>query len=415
MRLVCEVCYKLAGLSFAQRSPLLNRCYTPRRLLPIFLHLNVSDNPLAFMTLSAGIQACFHLRRPAGWGAHAFVLEVDISLPGKGITAIFGPSGSGKSTFLRCIAGLERPDPGRLRVLDDDWQTDRKFLPTHRRPLGYVFQEASLFPHLNALGNLDYARKRADRAAGAGFTLERVVELLGIGHRLQQMPHELSGGERQRVAIARALLIQPRLLLMDEPMASLDDQRKAEILPYLERLRDELELPVLYVSHSVAEVTRLAHHLVVLEDGKVKTQGPLAKVLAGIDPPLLLGEEAGVVLEAQVVARDLRWHLVLVRFAGGELWVRDEGDAQGQAVRVRILARDISLSLHEQHDSSIANRLPGEVIALVADTHPAMCVVQLQIGASTLLARVTRRSADQLALAPGRRVWVQIKSVALVR
>lgn len=369
--------------------------------------------PLMVSTLD--IQSRFLLRRAAAPGAEAFVLDVDLTLPGKGIAAIFGHSGSGKSTFLRCIAGLERPQPGHLRVLGDDWQNERIFLPTHRRPLGYVFQEASLFPHLSAQGNLDYARKRADAHVGAGFTQERVVELLGIGNRLRQMPHELSGGERQRVAIARALLIQPRLLLMDEPMASLDDSRKAEILPYLERLRDELEIPVLYVSHSVAEVTRLAHHLVVLEDGKVKTHGPLAEVLAEVNPPLLLGEEAGVVLEAEVVARDAHWHLVLVRFAGGELWVRDEGDAEGKPVRVRILARDISLSLHEQQDSSIANRLPGEVVELAVDSHPATCLVQLRIGASMLLARVTRRSADQLALAPGRRVWVQIKSVALVR
>lgn len=362
------------------------------------------------LTNNPNIHAQFLLRRPA----RSFVLDVDISLPGRGITAIFGQSGSGKSTLLRCIAGLEQP-AGQLRVLGESWQTEGLFLPTHRRPLGYVFQEASLFPHLSAQGNLDYALRRADRSGGEGFTLSQVVELLGIHHCLRQMPHELSGGERQRVAIARALLIQPRLLLMDEPMASLDDQRKAEILPYLERLRDEIDLPILYVSHSVAEVSRLAHHLVVLDNGRVKTQGALTEVLAAIHPPLSLGEEAGVVLEAWVVARDPRWHLVLVRFAGGELWVRDEGDAEGQAVRLRILARDISLTLQEQRDSSIANRMQGEIIALVEDTHPAMCLVQLQIGPSTLLARITQRSADQLGIAPGLRVWVQIKSVALVR
>ncbi len=360
------------------------------------------------LTNNSDIHAQFLLRRPA----REFVLNVDINLPGRGITAIFGRSGSGKSTLLRCIAGLEQP-AGRLRVLGEDWQTERTFLPTHRRPLGYVFQEASLFPHLSAQGNLDYAHRRAGRRGR--FTRGQVVDLLGIDHCLHQMPLELSGGERQRVAIARALLIQPRLLLMDEPMASLDDQRKAELLPYLERLRDEIELPILYVSHSVAEVSRLAHYLIVLDQGHVTTQGPLTQVLAGIDPLLPLGEEAGVVLDAQVVVRDARWHLVLVRFAGGELWVRDEGDVEGQAVRLRILARDISLTLQEQRDSSIANRIQGEVIAVAEDAHPAMCLVQLQIGPSTLLARITQRSADQLDIAPGRRVWVQIKSVALVR
>lgn len=362
------------------------------------------------LTNNSDIRVQFLLRRPA----RAFLLDVDISLPGRGITAIFGRSGSGKSTLLRCIAGLEQP-AGQLRVLGENWQADGLFLPTHCRPLGYVFQEASLFPHLSAQGNLDYAHRRADRSGGGRFTQDQVVDLLGINHCLRQMPHELSGGERQRVAMARALLIQPRLLLMDEPMASLDDQRKAEILPYLERLRDEIDLPILYVSHSVAEVSRLAHHLIVLDEGQVKAHGPLTQVLAGIDPPLPLGEEAGVVLDAQVAARDERWHLVLVRFAGGELWVRDEGDVEGQAVRLRILARDISLTLREQRDSSIANRIQGEVIALAEDTHPAMCLVQLQIGPSTLLARITQRSADQLDIAPGRRVWVQIKSMALVR
>jgi molybdenum ABC transporter, ATP-binding protein len=362
------------------------------------------------LTHTYNIRAQFLLRRPV----RAFVLDVDISLPGRGITAIFGQSGSGKSTLLRCIAGLERP-VGWLRVLGEDWQAERLFLPTHRRPLGYVFQEASLFPHLSAQGNLNYAHRRADRSGGERFTQNQVVELLGIHHCLRQMPHELSGGERQRVAIARALLIQPRLLLMDEPMASLDDQRKAEILPYLERVRDEIDLPILYVSHSVAEVSRLAHHLVVLDDGRVKTQGPLTQVLTAIHPPLPLGEDAGVVLDALVAARDPRWHLVLVRFAGGELWLRDEGDAEGRAVRLRILARDISLTLQEQRDSSIANRLQGKVAALAEDAHPAMCLVQVQIGPTTLLARITQRSADQLGIAPGRRVWVQIKSVALVR
>jgi molybdate transport system ATP-binding protein len=367
------------------------------------------------MNSPSPIEARFLLHRPASGDDAGFVLEVDVTLPDRGVTAVFGPSGSGKSTFLRCIAGLERAQSGRLRIAGEIWQDIKIFVPPHRRPLGYVFQEAGLFPHLSAQGNLDYARRRADRSLGEGFTQERVVELLGIGHRLHQMPHELSGGERQRVAIARALLVQPRLLLMDEPMASLDDARKAEILPYLERLRDQLHLPILYVSHSMSEVSRLAHHIVVLENGRVKAQGPLAQVLANIHPPLMLGEETGVVLEAEVMTRDPRWHLVLVRFAGGELWVRDEGDAEGHTVRVRILARDISLALQDQQDSSITNRLPGEVIALVDDTHPAMCLVQVKVGDSTLLARVTQRSAHQLGVVPGRQLWVQIKSVALVR
>lgn len=367
------------------------------------------------MTLDSNIQMRFFLQRSAGSNESGFVLDVDLMLLGRGITAIFGHSGSGKSTFLRCVAGLERPQEGRLRVLGEDWQTERLFLPAHRRPLGYVFQEANLFPHLTGQGNLDYAIRRADRRDSQQFTLDQVVELLGIGHRLQQKPHELSGGERQRVAIARALLIQPRLLLMDEPMASLDEQRKAEILPYLERLRDELDLPIFYVSHSVAEVSRLAHYLVVLENGRVKAQGPLAQVLADIQTPLPFGEDLGVVLQAEVIARDAQWHLLQVRFAGGDLWVRDDGYAVGKSVRIQILARDISLALHEHSDSSISNRLQGEVVSIVEDRHPAMCLVQIKVGESILVARITRRSAEQLAVAPGQCLWAQIKSVALVR
>ena len=343
----------------------------------------------------------------------AFALDVDLELPGRGITALFGVSGSGKTTLLRCIAGLERTDDGFLTVNGETWQDGPRFRPAHRRALGYVFQDARLFPHLSVAANLDFGRRRI---AGdeRRVSLDHVIALLGIGHLLARQPERLSGGERQRVAIARALATSPRLLLMDEPLAALDYARKQEVLPYLERLRDELEIPVLYVSHAADEVARLADHLVVMDAGRVVAEGPLAETLARLDLPIRLGEDAGVVLTGAVVERDERWHLVRVSFAGGAVWVRDGGQALGQRVRVRILARDVSLAREPVQGTSIVNTLSGVVAELADDTHPALLLVRVQVGASSVVARVTRRSAVALDLQPGHPVWVQIKAVALI-
>jgi molybdate transport system ATP-binding protein len=353
------------------------------------------------------IVARFKLDRPG------FSLDVDLALPSTGITALFGHSGSGKTTLLRAIAGLERVPGGRLVVAGEVWQDAAIFLPTHRRPIGYVFQEASLFPHLTVRGNLDYGIKRTDRRpASADFS--HIVDLLGIAPLLDRKPDRLSGGERQRVAIARALLTQPRLLLMDEPLAALDLARKEEILPYLEQLHEELKIPVLYVSHAPDEVARLADHLVALDAGRVVAAGPLAETLARTDLPIRLGEDAGVVLDAVVAAHDPQWHLARVDFPGGGLWVRDKGIPLGRHVRVRILARDVSLALEKIEGTSIVNSLPAQVSALGDDAHPALCLVRLDCGGVPLLARLTHRSAAALALTPGMHVWVQIKAVALI-
>jgi len=227
--------------------------------------------------------AQFHMEWPG------FTLDLDLNMPARGVTAIFGHSGSGKTTLLRCIAGLERAPQGFLRFKGEAWQDERTFLPVHKRPLGYVFQEASLFPHLSVLGNLRYGLSRS-KAASSG-RLDQAVELLGIGHLLERKPDRLSGGERQRVGIARALAVSPRLLLMDEPLAALDMKRKHEILPYLERLHRTMDLPILYVTHSPDEVVRLADHLVVMEDGRVLAHGTLAETLPYIDLPLTMAEE----------------------------------------------------------------------------------------------------------------------------
>jgi molybdate transport system ATP-binding protein len=353
----------------------------------------------------AGIEARFQLDWPA------FGLDVDLALPAHGVTALFGPSGSGKTTLLRCIAGLERAPHGRLAVEGEVWQDERRWLAPHKRPLGYVFQEPSLFPHLTVMGNLRYGMKRAGGAQRV--SLDQAIELLGIAALLERKPDRLSGGERQRVGIARALAVSPRLLLMDEPLASLDLKRKREILPYLERLHDELEIPVLYVSHSPDEVARLADYLVVMEAGRALAAGTLADTLARLDLPIPLGEDAGVVLEASVAEIDRTWCLARVAFAGGSLWTRDHGLPVGRRVRVRVLARDVSLARAHPGESSIQNVLHGHIDALADDKHPGLTLVRIRIGAALMLARLTRRAAAMLALAPGQDVWVQIKSVAL--
>lgn len=360
------------------------------------------------------ISAQFFQRFMNSAGAPDFTLDVNVVLPGQGVTAIFGPSGSGKTSLLRCVAGLLKAERGSLRVQGETWQDEKKFLPTHKRPLGYVFQEASLFPHLSAAGNLAYAMKRASHPVDKDL-YERVLAVMSIEHILQRAPAELSGGERQRVAIARALLIQPRLLLMDEPLASLDTARKREILPWLERMHASFDVPVLYVSHAVEEVARLADNMLVLEAGSVVTQGKVSEVLSRIDPSFDLEEETGVLLQARVIERDERWHLARVEFEGGELWVRDGGEEPGQNLRIRILAKDVSLALAPHDDSSILNRLAVEIIEISQDKDEAMALLRLRVGKEYLLARVTRRSVEHLKLASGKKLWAQVKSVAIVR
>ncbi len=354
----------------------------------------------------SGIQARFQLNWPG------FNLDVDLDLPGRGVTALFGHSGSGKTTLLRCIAGLERVPAGRLVVDGEVWQDERHWLPTHKRPLGYVFQEASLFAHLTVMGNLRYGRRRISDAQRV--SLEQAIELLGIAHLLDRTPDRLSGGERSRVGIARALAVSPRILLMDEPLAALDLKRKQEILPYLEHLHDELDIPVLYVSHSPDEVTRLADHLVAMESGRVLACGPLADALTRLDLPIRLGEDAGTILDATVAEIDHAWHLARVEFTGGSLWARDQGLSVGRRVRVRVLARDVSLASESPGRSSIQNVLQGRVDAIADDDHPGLALMRIQIGDVMFLSRLTKRAAASLDVAPGKAVWVQVKSVALM-
>ena len=344
-----------------------------------------------------------------------FTLDLDLVLPARGITAIYGPSGSGKTTLLRCVAGLERAPEAQVRIAGATWQDSAQglFVPPWKRPLGYVFQEASLFDHLDVRGNLDFGRRRAG-AAGAAVDLDALIALLGIAQLLDRRPHQLSGGERQRVAIARALATQPRLLLLDEPLAAVDQARRQEILPWLERLRDELRVPMLYVTHSGDEVARLADHLVLMDAGSVQASGPLAETLARIDLPAVPGEEAAALLHGTIAERDARWQLAQVRFDGGALWIADAGLPVGRAVRVRVLARDVSLALAPPERSSIQNVLACTVRAVVPAGHPSQALVQLACGSSLLLARITARAVDTLQLQAGSTAWAQVKSAALV-
>jgi molybdate transport system ATP-binding protein len=353
------------------------------------------------------------LRLPRG----AFTLDVALDLPARGTSALFGPSGCGKTTLLRCLAGLERAPGGRVVVDGEVWQDDAAgvFVPVHRRAVGVVFQEASLFEHLDVRGNVEFGWKRL-APARRRVSIEQAVEWTGIGALMQRSPAGLSGGERQRVAIARALAVSPRLLLMDEPLAALDAARKAEILPAIEHLAGLSGLTIVYVSHAIAEVARLADHVVLMEAGRAVAAGAVGELLSRLDLPLPPGEDAGVVLLGEVGALDAPWHMARLDVPGASFWTRDPALPVGHRIRLRVLARDVSLSLAEQPGSSIANQIPAVVEAIADDTHPSQVLVRVRAhgGASVLLARVTRRSAQALALAPGLAVWAMVKSVALL-
>jgi molybdate transport system ATP-binding protein len=340
-----------------------------------------------------------------------FSLDAAFQAPGQGITALFGPSGCGKTSLLRSIAGLEPSARGYVSINGMVWQNDQRSMPAHQRELGYVFQEASLFPHLSVMGNLQFGRKRSH--AKAQIDLDALIDLLGIEPLLNRKPQSLSGGERQRVGIARALAVNPHLLLMDEPLAALDLPRKQEILPYLEQLHRELKIPVLYVTHSPDEVVRLANHIVVLDKGRVVASGSLVDILSRVDLPIRLGDDLGAVLQATVAEIDSQWKLARLDFAGGVFWTRAQQLSVGDAVRVRVLARDVSIAREQPTASTIQNVLSVRITDIVNDDQEGLMLVRVMVGESSLIARVTQRSVSELKLEPGQPVWIQVKSVAL--
>lgn len=371
--------------------------------------------------MNTGLRLRTHLPR-AG-----FLLDVDLSMPGRGVTALFGPSGSGKTTCLRVLAGLEPQAQGHVSVADEVWQdsTAHVFKPTHQRAVGYVFQEASLFEHLSVQGNLQFGHARTP-AAQRHHGWDHGLELLGIRHLLPRMPHELSGGERQRVAIARALATSPRVLLMDEPLASLDAQRKADILPWLEQLHEGLDIPVVYVTHALDEVVRLADHIVLLDQGKLRAQGPVAEMLTRTDLPLAHGDQASALIEATTCGLETEeTGMCTLAFAGGHLLLPETRATPLPAhrpVRIRIQARDVSLSLDPPQRTSVLNVLAAQVADITPDG-PGQVLVGLHIPAACpntptgtrLMSRISQASARRLELVPGTAVFAQIKGVAIVR
>ncbi len=346
-------------------------------------------------------------------GASQPAVAVKLQLPGRGVSALFGPSGAGKTSLLRCFAGLQAC-AGSLQVNGQTWLSESINVPTHRRELAYVFQEHSLLSHLTVQGNFEYAIKRARKPLSGGRA-EVVLDGLRIRDLRARMPGTLSGGERQRVALARALLVQPQLLLLDEPLAALDDAHKRDVLDMLEALKPQVETPMLYVSHSLDDVTRLADHLVLLEQGRVIAEGPISDVLSRADLAHRLGEQAGVVIQGHIASRQPQWQLMQVVWDGGQLWVHDSGEPVGAEVRVRILARDVSLSLSAHEDTSILNRLQVQVVDININTAAATAVLRLCCGSNTLLARTTLRSLEHLNIRNQMSLWAQVKAVALVR
>lgn len=340
-----------------------------------------------------------------------FKLDAKFTIPDKGITVVFGPSGSGKTTLLRAIAGLERSDVGFLKVGDSIWQSDHNFVPTHKRQIGYVFQDAALFDHLNVESNLNYVIKRK-----TGLTkdfIDSIYTLLDIKPLINRSTIQLSGGEKQRVAIARALLTKPKILLLDEPLSALDLKRKNEILPYLDNLHSQLEIPILYVTHSQDETSRLADHLILIEDGKIIGNGPINEMLTRFDLPLSHSGDAISIFDARVISRDTDFNLMHLEFKGGQFIVPDNKLTIGSIVRIRVAARDVSITKKKQVDTSILNIFPAVVEEMVPEGD-AQVMVRLTLKGVVLLACLTKKSAISLKLNKGSSVFVQVKSVAIL-
>jgi len=347
----------------------------------------------------------------------AFELAVEQSIPGCGVTALFGPSGCGKTTLLRCLAGLEQSS-GELNVGTEKWQSSGEgiFLPADSRPIAYVFQEAGLFPHLSVEENLLYGWKRTS-AHERRITPDQVYRWLGLAPLISRSVHGLSGGEKQRVAIGRALLSSPRLLLMDEPLSALDAISKVEILPFLERLHRELEIPVVYVSHAIEEVAQLADYILQMEAGRVIADGPALSMLSRFDRRLIPGEEPGAVIESEIRRHDDAHYLSELILPGGQLLLAPRLAANaGSPVRIRIPAREVSISLAVPEGTSILNILPARIVNH-SEGDPGRVLVQLELngGDTRLLSRISRYSWDRLGLANGMQVQAQIKSMGLAR
>ncbi len=349
-------------------------------------------------------------------GFPAFHLQVTINIPAEGTIAIFGPSGCGKTTLLRCLAGLERAPTGSMILDTNIWQDESQeiFVPLSQRPIGYVFQEPRLFPHLTVRANLLYGWKRTPES-GRIITFDQVVHALDIEPLLERRPSHLSGGEQQRIAIGRALLTSPKLLLMDEPLSSLDAQRKREILPFIQRLNAEFNIPIVYVSHDLHEIVKLAKTVIVLKEGIIAGSGPIEEVFSQMNLRHFIPENyLGALVNTTIVEHDPTFGLTKLAFSGGYLTVPYQARQIGESLRVQILAKDVSIiSSPPAFQTSVLNLLEATVIEIgkVNTQHPFVDV-KLDIGCS-LLATITRKSLATLNLRPGQQVYAQIKAVAL--
>ena len=346
-----------------------------------------------------------------------FALDASFTVPATGVTALFGPSGCGKTTVLRCMAGLQHVHDGFCMVDGEVWQDQTSFRPPHERATGYVFQEASLFPHLSVRRNLLYGAPRGEPVSGSGAaTFDEVLDLLALESLLDRSPQNLSGGERQRVAVGRALLSQPKLLLMDEPLSALDRLTKDEILPFLERLHERLALPVIYISHDMAELERLSDHLVLMRAGRVIAAGPLNAVQSDPSLPLAVARDAAVSFDAVAEDYDGAYGILTFRLGGGRLLVPGSPVVAGERRRLRIAASDVSLALEPPKASSILNVLPARIVAKTPTGRNEIIVVLTPTADGDglrLLARITRRSWEQLGLCDGMAVFAQVKGVSL--
>ncbi|MEZ5494140.1 MAG: molybdenum ABC transporter ATP-binding protein [Pseudomonadales bacterium] len=341
-----------------------------------------------------------------------FHLQCQLNLPASGFTVICGRSGCGKTTLLRCIAGLTRAQ-GAVRFKNIDWQHEKKFLPAWQRPIAYVFQQPTLFPHLTVRDNLLFALKRVPPAERR-ISLDDAVNWLGLENLLDRKPNALSGGQQQRAAVARSLLANPALLLMDEPLASLDIDSKLEILPYLERLRSQLGIPVIYVTHAPDEMSRLADQLVLMEEGRVLAHGALNALLTNPNLPLTQHQEAAAVLDAVIEAHDAHYHLTQLRVGSAVLLVPLSPLPIGSHTRIRILARNVSIALDAPLHSSIQNCLQAKIVDIQIHQQEADALVRLAMDDAVLLSRITRRAVDQLQLQAGMTVYAQVKAIALI-
>ncbi len=343
-----------------------------------------------------------------------FFLDTDFEIPATGVTTLFGPSGCGKTTILRCIAGLQNLPDGVLTIGQKSWQNSNTFLPPHKREIGYVFQEASLFMHLTVEQNLTYGMKRS-KVNQYPISFENIVELLGLSQLLSRRPQNLSGGERQRVAVGRALLTAPKLLLMDEPLSALDQQSKDEILPYLEKLKDELQIPMIYVSHDIREIERIADRIIIIEQGKVKASGLLSEVLINNRLPLAQQKDAAIIFEGEVKHFAPEDNLTTISVKGGEFLIPGNAAPPGTRKRLRIFANDVSLSPKEPSKTTILNVLPARIIEISSLGDAQVNILcQLKNDGEKIQARITRKSQNYFNFQVDNNVYIQIKSVSLI-